>query len=100
MQYANRKNEIVAARYAAENVGRMSKTEQAQWQAVAEADAMREFETLPKLLAEKGYASWEGGKWWERSYKNAHFTEGMTDGWDMSKWGTNEWFYQLWGADG
>ena len=100
VQYANRKNEIVAARYAAENVGRMSKTEQAQWQAVAEADAMREFETLPKLLAEKGYASWEGGKWWERSYKNAHFTEGMTDGWDMSKWGTNEWFYQLWGAEG
>ena len=100
VQYANRKNEIVAARYEAENVDRLGKTEQAQWKAVAEADAMREFDTLPKLLAEKGYASWEGGKWWERSYKNAHFTEGMTDGWDMSKWGSNEWFNQLWGSEG
>jgi uncharacterized sulfatase len=99
-QYAQRKNEIVAARRELENIDRLSKTEQAQWMAVAEADAMREFDTLPKLLSEQGYASWEGGKWWERSYKNAHFTEGMTDGWDMSKWGSNEWFYQMWGAEG
>ena len=100
VQYAHRKNAIVDERRKAEKVSTMSKQEQAMWKAVAEADAMREFETLPKLLSEQGYACWEGGKWWERSYRNAHFTEGMTDGWDMSKWGSSEWFYQLWGAEG
>ncbi len=36
--------------------------------------------TLPRLLAERGYKSWQGGKWWEGHYSNGGFTSGMTLG--------------------
>lgn len=36
--------------------------------------------TLPQLLAEKGYKSFQTGKWWGGSYKDGGFTEGMTTG--------------------
>lgn len=36
--------------------------------------------TVPKLLAIKGYASLQTGKWWEGSYSRGGFTEGMTRG--------------------
>jgi arylsulfatase A-like enzyme len=100
VQYAHQKNAIVQRRMAEEGFDGLGKTEQAQWKAVAEADAMSEIHALPRRLQELGYASWEGGKWWERTYRNAGFTEGMTDGWDMSQWGTEGWFYQLWGSEG
>jgi uncharacterized sulfatase len=35
--------------------------------------------TLPRLLAEQGYASFQGGKYWEGAYQNAGFTAGMTN---------------------
>lgn len=34
--------------------------------------------TIPRLLGEHGYASFQTGKFWEGSYSNAGFTEGMT----------------------
>lgn len=74
--------------------------QQRMWEAVNEAEAMREFETLPKLLAEQGYASWQGGKWWENSYKNAYFTEGMTKGWDLDLFASDAFFFQMMGAEG
>jgi uncharacterized sulfatase len=37
-------------------------------------------ETLPSLLAEKGYLSHQSGKWWEGSYQRGGFTHGMTRG--------------------
>ncbi|MDW3652061.1 MAG: sulfatase-like hydrolase/transferase [Bacteroidia bacterium] len=46
-----------------------------------EQHAMQYFETLPKLLAQKGYKSFQGGKWWEYNYQNGGFTHGMTKGW-------------------
>jgi len=61
---------------------------------------MRHFTTLPALLAEKGYVSFQGGKWWEQSFKNGGFTEGMSKGWDMSERGKNEWFHEFMGGDG
>jgi uncharacterized sulfatase len=39
-----------------------------------------QFDTLPELLAERGYLSHQSGKWWEGSYKHGGFTHGMTRG--------------------
>ena len=41
---------------------------------------LEQFETLPKLLAERGYWSHQSGKWWEGSYSHGGFTHGMTRG--------------------
>ena len=38
------------------------------------------FETLPTLLAERGYLSHQSGKLWEGSYTRCGFTHGMTRG--------------------
>ena len=38
------------------------------------------FETLPELLAERGYLSHQSGKWWQGSYERGGFTHGMTRG--------------------
>ena len=36
--------------------------------------------TLPRLLAQGGYASFQSGKWWEGSFERGGFTHGMTHG--------------------
>lgn len=36
--------------------------------------------TLPRLLAGKGYVSFQSGKWWEGHYSRGGFAEGMTHG--------------------
>jgi len=36
--------------------------------------------TVPKILAERGYLSFQCGKWWEGSYQRGGFTHGMTRG--------------------
>lgn len=36
--------------------------------------------TIPRLLAEAGYVSFQAGKHWEGDYRNAGFTHGMTTG--------------------
>ncbi len=78
----------------------MSDAERRRWTVVNKANGMREFDTLPKLLATRGYVSWQGGKWWENSYRNGHFDEGMTSGWDMSRFDSNDFFLELMGAEG
>ena len=70
------------------------------WETLNEAAALKEFDTLPKLLAKQGYASWQGGKWWENSYKNAYFTEGMTKGWDMDLFTDDAFFFETMGGEG
>src|SRR5262249_60308249 len=42
--------------------------------------AFDDMPTLPRLLAPKGYLSFESGKWWGGSYKRGGFTHGMTHG--------------------
>lgn len=37
-------------------------------------------ETVPELLGEEGYLSFQSGKWWEGSYQRGGFTHGMTRG--------------------
>jgi len=39
-----------------------------------------QLETVPTLLAEKGYVSHQSGKWWEGSFRRGGFTHGMTRG--------------------
>ena len=36
--------------------------------------------TLPRRLAERGYASFQSGKWWEGAFARGGFTAGMTHG--------------------
>ena len=36
--------------------------------------------TLPRLLAEKGYLSFQTGKWWGGDYRHGGFTDGMSHG--------------------
>ena len=59
-----------------------------------------EFKTLPKMLAEKGYVSFQGGKWWEFTYQNGGFTHGMTKGWTEAEQKTAGWFEKHMGGDG
>ena len=58
------------------------------------------FNTLPKMLAEKGYVSFQGGKWWEFTYQNGGFTHGMTKGWTEAEQKTAGWFHKHMGGDG
>ena len=39
-----------------------------------------EMPTLPRLLASRGYLSFEAGKWWGGSFERGGFTHGMTHG--------------------
>jgi len=62
--------------------------------------AMKYFTTLPKILAKKGYRSFQGGKWWEFNYQNGGFSEGMTKGWTKEDTGKNDWFLKFMGGEG
>ncbi len=39
-----------------------------------------QFETLPELLAKRGYLSHQSGNWWEGNFQRGGFTHGMTRG--------------------
>jgi len=41
---------------------------------------IEEHPTLPRLLGERGYVSFQSGKWWEGGYSRGGFTAGMTHG--------------------
>ncbi len=43
-------------------------------------EMMQAADTLPEMLAEHGYLSFQSGKWWCGSYENGGFTHGMTHG--------------------
>ena len=64
------------------------------------AEAMPHFSLLPKLLAEKGYVSFQGGKWWEFSYQNGGFTHGMTKGFSDEDLQDTGWFLKHMGGEG
>ena len=63
--------------------------------------AMQYFNSLPKVLADAGYVSFQGGKWWEFHYKNGGFTHGMTEGWTPEdRKNGSKWFKQFMGGQG
>lgn len=43
-------------------------------------EAIRRIDTLPRLLARQGYVSFQGGKYWEGSYRDSGFDFGLTEG--------------------
>ena len=47
---------------------------------------VRRVPMVPRILAEKGYACFQSGKWWEGNFKEGGFTAGMTHG-DVSRGG-------------
>ena len=101
VQYVLREAGILDSRRRADaDYTSLNDEQKRMWELVERAAGMREFDTLPKLLGEAGYVSWQGGKWWENSYHNGHFTEGMSEGWDMSIYGGDSFFHELMGAEG
>ena len=101
VQYVLRERRIVERRRR-ENPGHaaLDAREKRKWDVVQMAAAMRAFDTLPSLLAPAGYASWQGGKWWENTYENGHFTEGMSAGWNMATFGGEGFFLEMMGGAG
>lgn len=78
-----------------------SEEEKAKFETNFRHHAMSQFETLPKLLADKGYKSFQGGKWWEFNYQNGGFTHGMTTGWTAEdRKNGGKWFKQFMGGSG
>ena len=102
VQYAQRKQALVERqrRSEADYYASLSERDRLARDQVMEAAALKEFDTLPKLLAARGYASWQGGKWWENSYRNGHFTEGMSQGWDEKSLGDRNLFIAMMGLEG
>lgn len=101
IQYKQKENALLAEQQASDpEYASLSTKQKRMWTEVQKAATMLEFDTLPKLLADRGYASWQGGKWWENSYKNGYFTEGMTKGWDMTLFGQDDFFHEMMGGEG
>ena len=48
------------------------------------AFAIQNFDTLPRLLAQNGYVSFQAGKLWEGPFELSGFTEGMSAEWNKS----------------
>ena len=78
----------------------MSSEEQRRWSDQYQFHSMKDIDTLPGLLADIGYLTWQGGKWWEFNYQNGHFSHGMTTGWAPEDVGREDWFLELMGGDG
>ncbi|PWE00614.1 sulfatase family protein [Marinilabilia rubra] len=75
--------------------------ERKEWEEDFTYQSMKYYETLPRLLKQKGYKTWQGGKWWEFSYQVGGFDEGMTKGWTKEqKESDPEFFLTLMGGDG
>jgi uncharacterized sulfatase len=55
---------------------------------LAEHFAIEHFDTLPRLLASRGYRTFQGGKHWEGTFQAAGFSDGMIDTYDEERpWG-------------
>lgn len=78
----------------------LSKEDSLIWERDFQWKSMPFFKTLPKYLSEKGYASFQGGKWWEFSYQNGGFTHGMSTGWTDEDRKSSDFFYKLMGNEG
>ncbi len=67
---------------------------------IAESSQITQFATLPRLLAAHGYASFQGGKWWEQSYAHGGFTHGMSEGFAWTDMMSDSGFFEFMGGRG
>ncbi|MDW3192327.1 MAG: sulfatase-like hydrolase/transferase [Cytophagales bacterium] len=70
------------------------------WEREFQWKSMSFFKTLPHYLSDKGYKSFQGGKWWEFNYQNGGFTHGMSTVWTKEDRKQPNFFYKLMGNDG
>tara|TARA_Y100000588_G_scaffold383270_1_gene472270 strand:+ start:110 stop:1504 length:1395 start_codon:yes stop_codon:yes gene_type:complete len=78
----------------------MSEKEQNSWKKNFNYHSMKYMQTLPGLLKERGYVSFQAGKWWEYHYEYGGFTDGMTKGWVRENKNGRNWFQQFMGGAG
>jgi len=78
----------------------LSEEDSLVWEREFQWRSMSFFKTLPNYLSEKGYASFQGGKWWEFNYQNGGFTHGMSTGWTKEDRKKPNFFYDLMGNEG
>ena len=97
-QYAMRAESLRGAAAAADSAA--EPVERARRDRIFLSQVMQEFETLPTLLSQAGYASMQAGKWWERGYGTGGFTEGMSESWEFDAEGRPESFRALMGGLG
>ncbi|CAN0568701.1 unnamed protein product, partial [Ectocarpus sp. 12 AP-2014] len=100
IDYALRRDSLMQTEMKTQAYDTLSDEEKALWEKNYDFHAMKNFKTLPRMLANKGYKSFQGGKWWEFNYGNGGFDEGMTVGWEEADKGKNDWFYKFMGGEG
>jgi uncharacterized sulfatase len=101
VQYDQRLAELEAERLAQDAAYQSAEPrEQAARRQALNTSLMSEFETLPRLLGERGYVSFQGGKWWEQSYETGGFTHGMSEGWSWEEMADEGWFFRFMGGQG
>ncbi|WOE75523.1 sulfatase family protein [Alterisphingorhabdus coralli] len=103
-QYADQASRIADARMANGPVPQEVDTarERQQLWKQYETSAIEQIATLPRILQQAGYVSFQSGKWWEQSYRHGGFTHGMTPSWnwkDAAALGDN-WFFTFMGGRG
>ena len=101
VQYEQRVLDLQEARLATDADFQAAGAQEQQWRRMElNAGLMSEFETLPRMLSDLGYASFQGGKWWEQSYETAGFTHGMTTSWTWDRMADPGWFFEFMGGEG
>jgi uncharacterized sulfatase len=100
VQYWNEAGQMKEEKKATPAYDTLDEEAKKEWERNFDFHAMQYFETLPRILAEYGYTSFQGGKWWEFNYQNGGFSEGMTKGWSEEDEGQNDWFLKFMGGEG
>lgn len=101
VQYEQRVQDLQEARLATDADFQAAGAQEQHWRRMElNAGLMSEFETLPRMLSDLGYASFQGGKWWEQSYETAGFTHGMTESWTWDRMADPGWFFEFMGGEG
>jgi arylsulfatase A-like enzyme len=101
IDYARQEQEIMEREMHKDPYIQLSDEEQKEWRENFQYHAMQYFQTLPGILAEQGYMSFQSGKWWEFHYQHGGFTHGMTEGWTAEeRKDFGSWFQLFMGGKG
>lgn len=100
VEYRNRVREEMDRAKKEKTYRELNEAGKKEWERNFGYHAMKYFDTLPKILGENGYVSFQGGKWWEYHYENGYFTDGMTKGWKKEDEKSDGWFLKFMGGEG